>query len=89
MKIGIACSAAGGKSAFVHGVLAAFAEAGFKAHVYGGASSTAIVAAFAATRQLGMLQGSEYWKERHARCIRNDYDMARRSWNLSPGPLRH
>jgi len=77
MKIGIACSAAGGKGVFVHGVLDAFAEAGFKAHVYGCASSTAIVAAFAATGQLGMLRGSAYWIERHARFVRNHYDMSK------------
>jgi len=77
MKIGIACSAAGGKGVFVHGVLVAFAEAGFKAEIYGAASSTAIVAAFAATGQLGMLQGSVYWKERHARYVQNDYDMGK------------
>ncbi len=77
MKISIACSAAGGKGVFVHGVLAAFAEAGFKAHIYGGASSTAIVAAFAATGQLEMLRGSAYWKERHARYVQNDYDIGK------------
>jgi len=77
MKIGIACSAAGAKGVFVHGVLAAFAEAGLKAHVYGAASSTAIAAAFAATGQLGMLRGSAYWKQRHARYVQNDYDMGK------------
>ena len=77
MKIGIACSAGGPKGVFVHGVLVAFAEAGFKAHIYGAASSTAIVAAFAATQQLGMLRGSTYWKERHARRICNDYDIGK------------
>jgi len=77
MKIGIACSAAGAKGAFVHGVLVAFADAGLKAHLYGAASSTAIVAAFAATGQLGMLRGSAYWKDRHARYVRNDYDMGK------------
>src|SRR3974390_2895021 len=77
MKIGIACSAAGAKGVFVHGVLVAFAEAGLKAYLYGAASSTAIVAAFAATGQLGMLRGSAYWKERHARYVRNDYDMGK------------
>jgi hypothetical protein len=77
MKIGIACSAAGGKGVFVHGVLAAFEEAGLKAHIYGAASSTAIVAAFAATGQLGMLRGPAYWIERHARYVQNDYDMGR------------
>jgi hypothetical protein len=77
MKIGIACSAAGGKGVFVHGVLVAFAEAGLKAHIYGAASSTAIVAAFATTGQLGMLQGSAYWKERHARYVQNDYDIGK------------
>jgi len=51
MRIGIACSAAGAKGAFVHGVLVAFADAGLKAHLYGAASSTAIVATFAATGQ--------------------------------------
>jgi len=77
MKIGIACSAAGGKGVFVHGVLVAFAKAGFKAHVYGGASSTAMVDPFAATGQLGMLRGSAYWKARHARYVQNDYDMGK------------
>ncbi len=77
MKIGIACSAGGGKGVFVHGVLVAFAEAGLKAHIYGAASSTAIVAAFAATGQLGMLGGSEHWKEKHARLVRNDYDRSK------------
>jgi hypothetical protein len=77
MKIGVACSAAGAKGVFVHGVLAAFAEAGLKAHVYGAASSTAIAAAFAATGQLGMLRGSAYWKQRHARYVQNDYDMGK------------
>ena len=77
MKIGIACSAGGPKGVFVHGVLDAFAEAGLKANIYGAASSTAIVAAFAATGQLRMLRGSTYWKERHARRVHNDYDMGK------------
>ena len=77
MKIGIACSAGGGKGVFVHGVLAAFAEAGLKGDIYGAASSTAIVAAFAATGQLGMVRGSTYWKERHARRVRNDNDIGK------------
>jgi predicted acylesterase/phospholipase RssA len=77
MKIGIGCSAGGPKGVFVHGVLVAFAEAGLKAHIYGAASSTAIVAAFAATGQLGMLRGSTYWKERHARRVHNDYDIGK------------
>jgi hypothetical protein len=58
-------------------VLAAFAEAGLKAHIYGAASSTTIVAAFAATGQLEMLRGSTYWKERHARYVHNDYDIGK------------
>jgi hypothetical protein len=77
MKIGIACSVGGPKGVFVHGVLVAFAEAGLRAHIYGAASSTAIVAAFAATGQLGMLRGSTNWKERHARRVRNDYDIGK------------
>ncbi len=77
MKIGIACSAGGGKGVFVHGVLVAFAEAGLKAHLYGAASSTAIVAAHAATGQLGMLRGSAHWKKEHARYVQNDYDMSK------------
>jgi len=77
MKIGIACSGGGPKGVFVHGVLVAFAEAGLKAHIYGAASSTAIVAAFAATGQLGMLGGSAHWKKKHARLVRNDYDMSK------------
>jgi len=77
MKIGIACSAGGPKGVFVHGVLDAFAEAGYKAHIYGAASSTAIIAAFAATGKLGMLRGSTYWKEQHARRAYNDYDMGK------------
>jgi hypothetical protein len=77
MKIGIACSAGGGKGVFVHGVLVAFAAAGLKAQIYAAASSTTIVAAFAATGQLGMLRGSTYWKERHARLVRNGYDRSK------------
>ena len=77
MKIGIACSGGGPKGVFVHGVLVAFAEVGLKVHIYGAASSTAIVAAFAATGQLAMLRGSAYWKERHARYVQNDYDMGK------------
>ena len=77
MKIGIACSGGGPKGVFVHGVLVAFAEAGLKAHIYGAASSTSVVAAFAATGQLRMLRGSTYWKERHARRVHNDYDMGK------------
>jgi predicted acylesterase/phospholipase RssA len=77
MKIGIACSAGGGKGVFVHGVLAAFAEAGLKAHIYGAASSTAIVAAFAATKQIEMLRGLAHWKEEHSRYVKNDYDMGK------------
>ncbi|HUL36835.1 MAG TPA: hypothetical protein VLW47_04055 [Thermodesulfobacteriota bacterium] len=77
MKVGIACSGGGPKGVFVHGVLASFAEAGLKADIYGAASSTTIVAAFAAIGQLGMLQGSTYWKERHARFVRNNYDMSK------------
>jgi len=77
MKIGIACSGGGPKGVFVHGVLDAFAEAGLKAHIYGAASSTSVVAAFAATGQLRMLRGSTYWKERHARRVHNDYDMGK------------
>jgi predicted patatin/cPLA2 family phospholipase len=77
MKIGIACSAGGGKGVFVHGVLVAFAEAGLQAHIYGAVSSTAIVAAFAATGQLGMLRGPAHWKENYARYVQNDYDMGK------------
>jgi hypothetical protein len=77
MKIGIACSAGGPKGVFVHGVLVAFAEAGFKAHIYGAASSTAIVAAFAATGQLEMLRGSAHWKEQYACYVQNDYDISK------------
>ena len=77
MKIGIACSAGGPKGVFAHGVLVAFAEAGYKAHMYGAASSTAIIAAFAATGQLGNLRGSTYWKERHARRVHNEYDIGK------------
>jgi predicted patatin/cPLA2 family phospholipase len=77
MKVGIACSGGGPKGVFVHGVLASFAEAGFKADIYGAASSTAVVAAFAVTEQLGMLGGSAHWKEKHARFVRNNYDMSK------------
>ncbi len=77
MKIGIACSAGGPKGVFVHGVLVALAEAGYKAHIYGAASSTAIIAAFAATGELGTLRGSMYWKERHARRVHNEYDIGK------------
>ena len=77
MKVGIACSGGGPKGVFVHGVLAAFAEAGFKADIYGAASSTAVVAAFAVTEQLGMLGGFAHWKEKHARLVRNNYDMSK------------
>jgi len=77
MKIGIACSSGGGKGVFVHGVLVAFAEAGLQAHIYGTVSSTAIVAAFAATGQLGMLRGSAHWKEKYTRYVQNDYDMSK------------
>jgi predicted acylesterase/phospholipase RssA len=77
MKIGIACSAGGGKGVFVHGVLDAFRERGLQAQIYGAVSSTAIVAAFAATGQLGMLQGFAHWKEKHAHYVHNDYDISK------------
>jgi predicted acylesterase/phospholipase RssA len=85
MKIGIACSAGGGKGVFVHGVLVAFAEAGLKAHIYGAASSTAIVTAFAASGQLGILGGSARWKEEYARYVQNDYDRSKTILESLPG----
>jgi hypothetical protein len=53
----IACSVGGFKGVFLHGVLAAFEEEGFRAGVYGAASSSVLPAASAAigqTRDLGL-----------------------------------
>jgi len=61
-KVAIACAAGGFKGVFLHGVLASFEEAGFRADAYGAASSSVIPAAAAAVglvRQLGV----EYWLE--------------------------
>ena len=58
--IAIACSTGGFKGVFLHGVLAAFEEAGFRAGAYAAASSSVLPAAFAAigqTRELGL----EHW----------------------------
>ena len=55
--IAIACSVGGFKSVFLHGVLAAFEEGGFRAAAYAAASSSVLPAAFAAvgkTRELGL-----------------------------------
>ncbi|HET6443485.1 MAG TPA: hypothetical protein VFI27_02805 [candidate division Zixibacteria bacterium] len=55
--IAIACSVGGFKSVFLHGVLAAFEEGGFRAEAYAAASSSVLPAAFAAvgkTRELGL-----------------------------------
>lgn len=56
-SVAIACSAGGFKGVFLHGVLAAFEEAGYVADGYGAASSSVLPAAAAAigrTRHLGL-----------------------------------
>jgi predicted acylesterase/phospholipase RssA len=61
MKAGIACASGAAKGVFVHGVLAAFEESGFRADIYAASSSSSIPAAFAAIHELDALGGTEYW----------------------------
>lgn len=56
-SIAIACSVGGFKGVFLHGVLTAFEEAGFRAEAYAAASSSvlpAVMAAIGRTAELGL-----------------------------------
>lgn len=59
----IACASGSFKGVFTHGVLSAFAGAGFRAAAYAAASSTVIPAAYAATGALNRLDGVNYWHQ--------------------------
>jgi predicted acylesterase/phospholipase RssA len=59
-RVAIACSTGGFKGVFLHGVLAAFEEAGFRAGAYTAASSSVMPAAFAAIGKTRVL-GLEHW----------------------------
>jgi predicted acylesterase/phospholipase RssA len=77
MTVGIACASGSAKGVFVHGVLAAFEDAGFKADFYAASSSSSIPAAFAAVHGLKELQGTEYWKKVRAGYIEANFDMSK------------
>jgi hypothetical protein len=77
MEIGIACSAGSYKGVFVHGVLAAFEDAGFKAQMYAACSSSALPAAFASFGQVKQLHGTGYWKEAYSRYVQSNYDISK------------
>ena len=77
MQIGIACAAGSYKSVFVHGVLAAFEEASFRAQVYGACSSSAVPAAFASIGEVSKLHGSSYWKNAYSDYVQCNYDISK------------
>lgn len=62
MAIAIACAAGSFRGAFVHGVLSAFEQNGFRADAYAAASSSIIPAAMAALGRIQQLGGAEHWK---------------------------
>jgi hypothetical protein len=59
--VAVACATGGFKSVFLHGVLAALEEAGFRADAYGAGSSSVLPAAAAAVGRAGEL-GLEFWE---------------------------
>ncbi len=58
----IACATGGFKGVFLHGVLSAFEQAGFRAGAYAGASSSVLPAAAAAVGRSNTL-GLDYWHQ--------------------------
>lgn len=62
MPIAIACAAGSFRGAFIHGVLSAFEQNGFRADAYAAASSSIIPAAMAALGWIQQLGGAEHWK---------------------------
>jgi hypothetical protein len=61
MSIAVACASGSARGVFVHGVLAGFAERGFRADAYAAASSSALPACFAAAGRLDLLGDAGYW----------------------------
>jgi hypothetical protein len=61
MSVAVACAAGSVRGVFVQGVLAGFAERGFRADAYAAASSSATPAGFAAAGSIGLLGGVGYW----------------------------
>ena len=59
-SLAIACQSGTFKSVFTHGVLSAFESLGIQADIYGGASSSAFIAACAAIGKSSAI-GVEYW----------------------------
>jgi predicted acylesterase/phospholipase RssA len=59
-KTAIACASGGFRGAFVHGVLTAFEEQGFRADTYAAVSSSALAAASAAAGQASAV-GIDHW----------------------------
>lgn len=59
-RTAIACASGGFRGAFVHGVLTAFEEEGFRADTYAGVSSSALAAASAAVGQASTV-GIDHW----------------------------
>lgn len=57
----IACASGGFRGAFIHGVLTAFEEEGFRADTYAGVSSSALPAAVAAVGQASGV-GIDHWR---------------------------
>jgi hypothetical protein len=76
MPTAIACAAGAFKGVFTHGVLSAFAAAGFRADAYAPASSTVIPTAYAATGQLDILGGVGYWQNGLSRLKEPGGDMS-------------
>jgi hypothetical protein len=62
LPIAIACAAGSFRGAFVHGVLSAFEENGFRADAYAAASSSILPAALALLGRIQQAGGAEYWK---------------------------
>jgi hypothetical protein len=77
MKIGIACSAGSYKGVFIHGVLEAFEELSFRAHVYATCSSSAVPGAFASISELSLLHGTDYWKEAFSLYEKSNHDISK------------
>jgi len=62
VSVAIACAAGSFRGAFIHGVLSAFEQNGFRADAYAAASSSIIPAAMAALGRIQQLGGAEHWK---------------------------
>lgn len=76
MNTAIVCAASSFRGVFIHGVLDAFNQEGFKPDAYAGASSLSIPIAYAAINKLEKLNSVEYWKTRVNGVKEYNFDMS-------------